>query len=417
MEEEFIDLRVYVKLLFEYWFWIVGAAVLAAVTAFAVSSLMAPSYEAESVVLITEPRYMMQFEPRFETMREWEPAYPAFPVLATSDEMLQAVVDAYTPTPDAGIETWTLKAVKGMTDASSEGDPSLVILRVTSSSPEDAAAVANLWASLLVRRGNAIYRDVDQDVDFFAAQLATAGAELAQVEAALVAFEAQNEHTILDAQLHSLRRTQSDYLTDQRTIAYLIQDLEGLGTQMARQPGTQIASLGDDLTTLYLQIKAFNADATAPIEMQINTAESLSKKSVTEQIAFLEDLIETLEAKSDEIDERLEAVEPEILALQERLQIIETERTQLTRDRNLMEETYMTLARKLEEARIAAQEESGILQVGSHAAVPEEPTGPRRLVNTALAGVVGGMVAVGAVFALDWWQAGEETEHLGRVES
>ncbi len=408
MEEEFIDLRVYVRILLRNWLWIVGAAGLAAATAFAVSSLMAPSYEAESVVLITEPRYMMQFEPRFETIQEWEPAYPAFPVLATSDAVLQAVVDTYIPTPDAGIETWSLRTLKNMAEATSEGDPSLVVLRVTSSSPEDAAAIATTWATILTGRGNAIYQNGDRDVGFFETQLAAAQVELTEVEEALIAFQAQNEHEILSAQLNSLQRAQSDYLTDQRTIAYLVQDLRGLGAQLARQPGTQIASLADDLTTLYLQIKAFNAEAIAPIEMQINTAESLSKKSVAEQIAFLEDLTETLQAKSEEIDGRLAELEPQMLALQEQLQIIEIERAQLNRERVLAEETYMTLARKLEEARIAAQEESGILQVGSRAAVPEEPVGPRRLINTALAGVLGGMVAVGAVLVLDWWQQDED---------
>ena len=408
MEEDYIDLRVYVRTLLRYWLLIVGAVILAAVTAFIVSSLMPPSYEAESVVLITEPRYLMRFEPRFETMQGWEPAYQAFPVLAASDAILQGVVDAYTPTADAGIEAWTLKALKSMTEASSEGDPSLVALKVTSSSPADAAGIANAWAALLVQRGNAIYQNGDQDVAFFEAQAAAAQTELSEIEKALVAFEGENEHAILNAQYQSLQRSQSDYLADQRMIAYLVQDLKGLQSQMAQQPGTQIASLADDLTTLYLQIKAFNADATVPIQMQINTAESLSKKSVTEQIDDLMFLSETLETKSDEIDGRLEALEPQILALQGRLQAIETERARLTRRRDLTEETYMALARKLEEARIAAQEEGGILQVGSRAAVPETPTGPRRLLNTALAGVLGGMVAVGGVLILDWWQQDEE---------
>lgn len=413
MEEEFIDLRVYVKVLLHHWSWILGAVLLASVIAFAISSLMPHSYEAESVVLITEPRYMMQFEPRFETTREWGPAYKAFPVLATSDEILQEVVDTYTPTPDAEVENWRVNSVKAMTEASSEGDPSLVILRATLSSPVDAAAIANTWASILVHHGNAIYQNGDKEVDFFETQLAAVEVQLTEAEEALIAFEAQNEQTILSAQLSSLQRTQSDYLADQRTIAYLIQDLEGLQTQMARQPGTQAASLADDLTTLYLQIKAFNAEAAAPIEMQINTADSLSKKSVADQVAFLDNLVGTLETKSDEIDERLDALAPQMLALQERLQIIETERKQLMRDRDLVEETYMTLARKLEEAQIAAQEQSGILRVGSHAAVPEEPTGPRRLVNTALAGVTGGMVAVGGILALDWWHQDEKVGRTG----
>jgi uncharacterized protein involved in exopolysaccharide biosynthesis len=64
----------------------------------------------------------------------------------------------------------------------------------------------------------------------------------------------------------------------------------------------------------------------------------------------------------------------------------------------------MTLARKLDEARIEAQEENGVLQVGSTAAVPEKPVGPRRMMNTAIAGALGLMLGVFGVFVLEWWQ-------------
>ena len=105
MEEE-IDLRAYVAVLIRYWKWIAGLALVAAVAAFVVSLLLPSSYEASAVVIITEPRYQMQFDPRFATVDQWTPAYKAFPTLATSDEVLQRVLASYTPPPEAGIEAW-----------------------------------------------------------------------------------------------------------------------------------------------------------------------------------------------------------------------------------------------------------------------------------------------------------------------
>jgi len=408
MMEEEIDLRAYVEVLIRRWKWIAGLALVAAVTAFVVSTLLPPTYEASAVVIITQPRYQMQFDPRFETVNDWMPAYKAFPTLATSDDVLQSVVDAYTPSSQAQIEEWKLGTLSGMVTASSEGDPSLVVLEASSRSPQDAAAIANLWAGALVQQGNRIYSEKEIDVAFFEEQANQAEETLDEADAALIEFQARNQASIISAQLDSLRRTQNDYLADQRTVAYIVQDIQGLRDQLAQQPGNRPASLADDLTALLLQIKAFDAQASIPVQLQVSSAEPLSDKSQAEQIAFLDDLVTTLEAKSVEIDGRLVELEPQILALQRQLQEIKTEQDRLTRTRDLARETYTTLARKLEEARIAVQEESGVLQVGSYAAVPEKPVGPRKLLNTAVAGALGLMMGVFGAFAVEWWQGDGE---------
>ena len=412
MEEE-IDLRVYVQVLLRCWKWIVGLALVAAVTAFVVSSLLPSTYEASSVVIITQPRYQMQFDPRFETVGQWTPAYKAFPTLATSDETLQGVIDTYTPSPEAHIEEWRLGTLAEMVEATSEGDPSLVVLKVHSRSPEDAAGIANLWANQFTMLGNGIYGGTEKDVAFFEEQGNQARQALDRADAALIEFQARNQSSIVDAQLSSYRQTQTDYLAGQRAIAYIVQDIQGLRDQLAQQPGDQPASLADDLTALFLQVKAFDAEASTPIQLQVNSAASFSNKSLAEQIAFLDDLVVTLEAKSSETNERLAELEPQILALQQSLQEINVESDLLTSARDLAHETYMTLARKLEEARIAAQEENGMLQVGSYTAIPEKPVSPRRMLNTAVAGALGGMLGVFGAFAIEWWQGDGERGRQG----
>jgi uncharacterized protein involved in exopolysaccharide biosynthesis len=406
MEDE-IDLREYIDVIRRRWRLIVGVTLVAVIAAGGVSFLLPPTYEAASIVLITEPRYQMEFEPRFETVEGWQPAYNAFPELAASDGVLQTVVEAYRPSPAAGIEDWRLNALKKMTEATSEGDPSLVKLKVSCRAAEDAAGIANVWADEVVERGNRIYNEGEEDVAFFENQLAQAEQALENAEQALISFQARDRASIVNTQLNSLRQSQSDYLADQRAIAYLDQDIQGLRDQLAQQADEGPASLGDELTSLFLQIKAFNAQASAPIELQISTVESLTQKSRREQVAFLENLKRTLQAKSSAIDDRLTDLEPEILDLQEELQQIRTEEHRLQRAKDVAEETYMSLSRKLEEARISAQESSGILQVGSHAAVPEEPAGPNTKLNLAVAGALGLMVGVFGVFFLEFMEEDE----------
>ena len=216
-----LDLRAYVELMLNHWWWIVGCAVLAALSAFAVTSLQPPTYEASSIVMITEPRYQMEFDPRFQTADQWQPAYKAFPELAASDTVLQAVVQAYTPSPAADIEDWRLGVLKPMAEATSQGDPSLVKLQITCRCAEDAAGIANAWADQLAARGNDIYAEGEGNVAFFETQAAQAETTLETAEQALIAFQARDRASIVSAQLSSLRQTQSDYLADQRAVAYL----------------------------------------------------------------------------------------------------------------------------------------------------------------------------------------------------
>jgi uncharacterized protein involved in exopolysaccharide biosynthesis len=421
--EEPIDLRSYIEVLRRHWWWMLGLAVAAGVAAFVLTSLQPASYEASSVIVITEPRYRMQFDPRFATTQNSTPDSKAFPTLATSDDVLQKVVDAYTPTTEAAVGDWRLAKLRGMIEATSPGDPSLLVLEVRSQSPQDASGLANTWADVLVETGNRIFGDTVKDVGFFEEQVAQAAVTLDVAEAALVEFEARNQAGIIGTQLEAMLQAQADYLYDQHAIGNIVQDIHGLREQLARQqraqePDTQSVSFADSLTALLLQIRAFDTRVTAtqdqvsaPIELRIDNIESLSNKSAVEQIAFLDGLVTTLSARADEIDAQLADLEPQMLALQQGLQQFTAEKEGLARSRQLASETYLTLARKLDEARIAAQEDNGTLQVGSYAAVPERPVGPHRLRNAAMAALLGLMLGVlGVLFSEYWRRSGTRVE-------
>lgn len=409
MEEE-IDLREYILVLLRHWKWIVGIGVIAAVVALGVSFLLPPTYEATALVAVIRPRYVMQFDPRIAPVESVsnvviQPPYKAYPELATSDDILQELMAHLNPLPKR-IET--LRDLQEIVEAKSGNDPSVVRLIVRYQDPEEAAHIANLWAEIFIRRANEIQGAAGEyQLHFYQQQLERARAELATAEQALIAFQARNRESILQNQLNSYRQKQADYLADQRAIAYITQDIKGLREQLSRQPANQPLTLADQLTALFLEIKAFNAHASAPIQLQVDSTAFLSAKSLAEQIAFLDGLVRVLEEKSAEIDSRLAELEPQILALQQQLQEIRTEEDRLTRARDVARETYMTLARKVEEARIAAEEGSGEVRLASRAAVPEEPVSPRKLLNTAVAGVLGLMLGVFGAFVAEWWRGGD----------
>ncbi len=400
MEEE-IDLRQYIQVIVRRWKWIVGATLIAAVAALGVSLLIPPTYEATALVAITKPRYILQFDSRFETESNIQPTYKAYPELALSDNVLQALA-AKLDQSGAGLQS--LANLRGRVEAKAGADPSLVQLMVSSQDKKEAAQIANMWAEVFVSQANELYgaHNAEQTIAF-QSQLEQAQADLAASEQALIDFQASNEAAIIKNQLDSSLKSQADYLTMQQGITNTIQDIQGLRRQLAEQPAGRPSDIGDQLTVLFLQIKAFNAQVSVPLQLQIVSTETLAAKNTSEQIAFLNELGNTLKAKSIEINLKLAAIEPQILELQRQLQQAKTEEERLTRARNLAQETYIALARKVAEDRIAAQNTTDEVKVASQAATPEEPVSPRKLLNTAIAGMLGLLVSLVGAIVAEWW--------------
>ena len=423
MEEE-IDLRVYVEVLVRNWKWIAGLALVAAVVAFVASSFIPPTYEATALAAITKPRYVMQFDPRFETVDVTQP-YKAYPELAASDDLLRDLLSQLDSLPE-GVES--LQDMRGMLEARAGADPSIVQLVVSSRDPEAAARIADEWVELFVTRANEIYgTHGEENTRFFEEQLTQAQAELDAADQALIVFQGRNQRAVLEAQLASAQQDLQDYLVELRGIERAARNAQALRTSVAAQPAGALASAGDSLTALQLQMQAFSVRASrppqtadygtggdsnelSPIQLQVSDAVLLSaERTVGELTAFLDDLAATLETWQGEAETQVAALEPQILALQQQLQEAQAEEDCLSRARNVAQETQVTLAHKVEEARIAAEDATGDVRLISQAAVPEEPVAPRKLLNTAVAGALGLMVGVFGAFAVEWWRGDEET--------
>ncbi|MCJ7550879.1 MAG: hypothetical protein MUQ30_14490, partial [Anaerolineae bacterium] len=89
-------------------------------------------------------------------------------------------------------------------------------------------------------------------------------------------------------------------------------------------------------------------------------------------------------------------------------ELASTEYSRLTRSRDLASDTYTMLARKVEESQIAAADDKGQVVLASYAAVPSSPVGPKKLMNTAIGAVAGGMLSVLGVFAIEWWRQDDD---------
>jgi uncharacterized protein involved in exopolysaccharide biosynthesis len=416
--DEVIDLRPTIEGLLRYW-WIIVGITLVMVALVTLVNLTSPEiYEATALVAITEPTQRLQFDERFENIITESPLLNAYPELATSDEILVELLNELPPQDNVA----TIADLEGLLAAQSGTEPGLVRLIVRHEDPETAAMIANLWGQLFVEWANELYGSGStQQVLFFENQLVEAQTTLEAAEQALIDFQEQSRLVLVENELGALTDLQQAYLADRSALMFTLSDVRALRSQLQNSPVASV-TLADQLTTLILQNKTFGADSTltgststVPLQFQLDSAnDSLMSADRTEQLNLLDSLVTTLENSLAEIDESLATLEPQMLEKQRLYQEAVTENDRLLRNRDVAQETYLALARKVDEERILAQDSSGGVRLASDAAVPTQPAGPGLLLPVLVAGVVGLGLGMGIALALTWWRRSRSEEY--RVE-
>lgn len=396
-----IDLRPYVDLLVRRWYWIVLTTVVAAAVAALVSFfVLAPTYEATAVVAITPPKYLMQFSQQFEPLaqeRLQTSIYASYPELAQTDELIQQVAEALATM--TGKPAPNLEQLRNQMSVKASKDVGVIRLQVRGSDPHLAASLANTWADLYVKMLGRLYGGEGEEYSFFAEQLSLAQHNLDAAQQALAEFKARDPAAMLSSELKAKIKAVDDYLAAKNSIEALQGQIAGWRAQLAAQPASRTLSPADELTSLLLQLRAYNLleRDTQPL-FQISLDQAVQGQTVAGQIAFLDDLQNLLSARLTEIETQVAALQPQILKVQQELQAATNEEDRLTQEVRIASSLYDSLARKTEEARIASESPGGAGRLASRAAVPAKPVGPRKLVNTVLGAGLG--LAVGLAVAL-----------------
>ena len=451
MEDE-IDLRKYVRVLLQHWKLILGLAAAASIAAFAVASILPRSYEAKALVVVTSPRYILNFEPRIETATGQDAVRvnpKAYLGLATSDDLLtQLLSDPALASLEADQRTVT--ALQGKLQATAGADPTLLELQVTDADPVRAAAIANAWGILFVQYANEIYGYSQSEQAFFETQAVSAKADYDQAQSALEDFlknnridELQREIGVrqalidryrseqiashgesLSQQMQNRREILAGYYADLAAIEQILADAQALRDQVQADGPSAAADTGNALTFVLLRNRAFGGSGN--VQLQLSLAQPVEPVTVAEVdslIAVLESRQAETQAKIDVVSAKLltdlsvsEGALPEdpvnrlvgrysteVLDLQAQLEAQQAQQREITQARDLAWETYATVARKAQETRIASQRGEDVMRLASRAGVPLKPA-TSRLTVTGLAGMLGLMFGMLAVFAREWWR-------------
>lgn len=332
-----------------------------------------------------------------------------------------------------------------------------------------AADVANAWGAAQERLINDLYSGTGtQEVEDVGLQRQGAFVVYQGAQSELEAYLADNsiaglnrEIELKQAEIGSLQNTLKEamslvsgqelgarrqllmgYYSDLVALQQLLDDARTLQSQLAAGEPSPAGAFGDSLALIFLRSQAFarlTPEAGAPFSLEVQTPLSASPESVTvddvsnlmlvleQRLIRTEERIATLtrtlldplqqplpEGAGSEIRQEIETLTTEMQLLQAQLEAELDHEQELLRQRDLARDTYSTLARKETEVGLAAQTSGTEVRLASPAATPARPAGPRTLLNTAIAGTLGLMLGVSAVFLMEYASRENEAQAQAR---
>lgn len=363
-----------------------------------------------------------------------------------SRAVVEAVSDKYFGEQEAKPTYETL--VKRI-DAQPIKNSEILNVNVLAETPEEAQSLTNLLVETFMERLTEMVRTEGKDTrTFLGERLAQAKRDLDKAQKDLVDYKkktgtvtvSSQTNMYLDRQLALIRQSSENRLA----MAAGGARLQTANSQLARQnPGfaadspviqqlktrlaeqeVEMAGLRKNLTANHPRVIALQATITETknkLQAEISKVvrqEAPSSNPVHQGVlnnqVQAEAEVAVASAQKQALDRMSEEAKRELLLLPEKEQGL----ARLLLDYSIQEQTYTLLARKYEEARITEVTQPTNVQLVDMASLPETPVKPRRLVNLAVALLLGLFVGVTGTFIAEYFYktvdtAADVKKHLG----
>jgi capsular polysaccharide biosynthesis protein len=392
--DEEIDLRPYFLAVQQYMIWIILSAIIAGILSYVVANNIPQTFEATSLIAVTNNENIIQFDPRIRTEFEPQPIN-AYPELALSDELLSLLISQEIGFVDVAL-------LRKVLNAEIINDGQLIKLSAKANDASDAAHIVNIWSEVFVNWVDNIYiNEAEETISSFEEQVAQAEEKLVAAEDELILFQSLNQSSIISATLVFNEAKLANHLSIQQDLQNLLRDTNNFQAYLQTSDRDQ-PTIADQLSRLSLQLRSFNSGNTvqSPLILQLDLIEDVSPTDIDYQIESIQSINLLIEKEIDNIDTEISEIMPIILDLQRQLQESESEFIRLNRNRNLAEEAVTTLIRKVQEEEIISQGRGGIFQLVSLASIPTIPIGPNKVLLSASGSFAGLIVSFFMVIIL-----------------
>jgi len=397
--EDVIDLREVVQTLLDYKWVILGVTLLAALGTFLVSSfLIAPQYQASAYVTLTEPIIRAELDPSIQVS-------PVFPETEGLAEMVEA--DALMDEVVVGLGLENYFEENRMEMAASLQGQRQIKLQVTADDPERAARIANTWADVTVHHLNDLYGTGEGTLETLEDEVSSAREKWEAAQNRLEDYLPQSQVESLEVQLQEQKESLARHLNEVEANQLLISDVEAVLAQMDGKEADSKLSTGAALSIIALQQRVAGGVRGSQFQIQGNDIFGVGY-TAAEGRQDLGRLISAVQTQNSELLDEMEDIRVSIGELSSTLEGERFQVEKLTQERDLARSAYTALASQLEETRITQAQEERSARVGVYARAPKKASGPRLIMNSGLAGLVGVFLAFGGVLVFDWWTSSED---------
>ncbi|MFA5523148.1 MAG: GNVR domain-containing protein [Tissierellales bacterium] len=382
--------------------------------------IIEPTYEAKSVLMASLATDKLTNVNRsgdsVEAILSTISTYPVLTIQTYKEQIktpkvLQQVIDELNLT-EKGISRSRLR---DMISLESIKDTNLIEIKVANSDPILASDIANAVASRFTEFVTDITKDqASKSSKFLKTQIDLEKQKLDEASLELKKLMAQPRGVIelsseQDAKLNLLSKYKVEIVENEVALSKLNAGLATAQDELNNTPQILVTnkSVSEDqiLATIISENNNIPATETAGITMQneeINTNYlELSARVADYKMTISEATkeLEMMKNKIDETQEEIELIQSELAEKKYQLNLVQ-------RNVDIAQATYDSFLKKYEETRVAETTEMGesTINIISQAIVPIKPVAPRKMLNVAIAGVLGLMAGIFIVFFREYWE-------------
>jgi uncharacterized protein involved in exopolysaccharide biosynthesis len=356
--DDAIDLRRYILVLFRRWKLIAASAILAAVAAFVVSSIMTPTYEASVDLTTAKSKIEVQLGSQIQTITEEEliasgaqagalfdrkARLEGFAALAMNPGIAEAVLprfaDRLQEIGDGLVDPANF--LGGHIESEVLAKTDLIRITITLPDPQLAADIANAWGEAYEEHINQLYGGGStQNLDGVQQQTKEAFQDYQDAQAGLEAYLADNQITglqreidvkqalisklssaleqssalVIGEELATRRSLLQGYYQDLVFLQRLLDDAHALHNQLSSPVISPAGSFGDGLALIFMRSRAYagtREEASAPFALQLQTPLTMAPGSAT--AGDVEGLIMVLEERLRDTDDQIDELTAHLL--------------------------------------------------------------------------------------------------------
>jgi len=381
-----IDIRRWVTVVLHHGWWIAALGAIAAGVTYLVGLMTPVTYTASALVGIIDRSNVVAFDPRFLPIERDLPSFEPYPALASSDAVLS---DLLRRLGDRAPGDGSMDALRGRLIAALASDKVLLRLAASAATPDEAAALANAWAEVVVEHASTLYEATDVALlARYEEHLTAARDDLARARDALVDYD-------VSARVQGLQDELADAEAESKQLQDELQALRAIERD-AHAARAAVESCAGESSALGQSLDALLAEALRPMGENVSSPDSVTDDAAESVLDLIEQVLAVRMAATREA---LNVAQADVAELRGDLAEQVAERDALALAVREAEDRVLLVSTAAERVRLAADGSRIKVQLTSYAGVPTRPSsgGPNALA-IALGGLAG--LLFGIVLAL-----------------